>query len=339
MSARADASLPRSGGGCVGGREVSRLIERLGLAELRTRRDRTQAQIAEAIGTSQSGVSRLERQHDVLVSTLRDYLAATGGRLRLVAEYPDDECEIHLPALDEAPEPVRQPRSFRVVWQNVQTRQFVHVGWLEFTGSEFTFSYTADARLDPDFEPFPAFSRFGGTYTSTELFSFFADRLVSTARAEYDELVAALGLTRQIATPVELLTRSWGTTPHDTIQVVPEPFEDAEGNQVRLFLVSGLRHVERDVKRVTARVARLREGRHLELCDEPDNSYNPRAIALQSDGRGVGWIPDYLLDEVHKQREAGYQVSVFVEKANGPETPWHLRLLCRVEVRPRPTGR
>lgn len=77
--------------------EVARLTEELGLAELRGSTERTQAEIAEFMGTSQPGVSRLERQDDILLSTLRDYVEATGGKLRVVAEYPDRECELRLP--------------------------------------------------------------------------------------------------------------------------------------------------------------------------------------------------------------------------------------------------
>lgn len=79
-------------------KKVAELEDELGLADLRIRRQRTQAQLAQLIGTSQSGVSRLERQQDLLVSTLRDYVQATGGRLQLVAEYPDHAYEIDLPS-------------------------------------------------------------------------------------------------------------------------------------------------------------------------------------------------------------------------------------------------
>jgi hypothetical protein len=207
------------------------------------------------------------------------------------------------------------------------------VGWLEFTGSDFSFKYTSDAELDPDFEPFPAFLDLRETYRSDELFPFFADRTFSTALADRDHLLAALGLTRESATPVELLARSWGTTPHDTIQVIPQPLEQADGSEVLLFLASGVRHVnETDPESVAERIAALREGQRLDLRDEPENRNNDRAIAIYADDQPVGWIPDYLLDYVHKQRDGGRGVSVAVEHANGPGTPWHLLLLARLEV-------
>lgn len=46
------------------------------------------------MGTTQSSVSRIERQSDLLVATLSAYVAATGGRLRLVACYPDGEYDV-----------------------------------------------------------------------------------------------------------------------------------------------------------------------------------------------------------------------------------------------------
>lgn len=313
--------------------EAARLIDEFGLGELRARARRTQAQIAQAIGTSQSGVSRIERQNDFLISTLRDYIGATGGHLHLVARYPDFDCELRLPVLDESPAGVRETRTFRVIWQNMRTRQLVHVGWLAFTGREFAFGYTPDAEIDSDFEPFAAFPDLRATYRSTALFPFFADRVVSSARPDYDLLIAALGLTRAEVTPVELLARSAGWTPHDTIQVVPEPVIDEEGRETRPFLVSGVRHVDEDhPDRVGALVAKLTRGQQLDLADEPDNPTNPRAVLLATAGHPVGWIPDYLLDYVHKQREAGKGVAAVVDHANGAEAPWHMRLLCRLEV-------
>ena len=92
-----------------------------GLADLRAHRSLTQAQLAHAIGTTQSAISRLERQPDLLVSTLGEYIKGTGGRLRLIADYGNYEVDLELPAL--RPEPLQAERDFRVLWQNLQTRQ------------------------------------------------------------------------------------------------------------------------------------------------------------------------------------------------------------------------
>ncbi|MEX2549673.1 MAG: hypothetical protein WD638_05575 [Nitriliruptoraceae bacterium] len=319
--------------------KVAALDEELGLSELRSRMQRTQTELADLIGTSQSGVSRLERQRDLLVSTLRDYVVATGGRLRLVAEYPDRAFDIDLPVLADQASRDQPPRGFHVVWQDGHTRQFVKVGRLEFTGEMFRFSYTADAELHAGFEPFPDFPDLRAEYTSDELFPLFASRVASSARSDYEDQLDALGLSPDEATSVELLARSWGQSPHDRLQVVPDPHRHPDGTESLRFLASGVSHAHEDVPgdtpdAVTERVASLRAGQELDWVDEPDNAFNTQAIRLAVDGRRVGWVPDYLLDYVHKSRGPDVDLRVVVERANGADRPWHLRLLCRLDVLP-----
>jgi hypothetical protein len=91
---------------------------------------------------------------------------------------------------------------------------------MEFTGDEFVFSYTEDARSHTGFTPFPSFPVFEEFYRSTELFTFFSVRLVNTADPQFEATIDALGLTRSQATPAELLARSSSDSPHDTIQVI-----------------------------------------------------------------------------------------------------------------------
>lgn len=66
------------------------------LRDLRRRRFLRQRDVADALGRTQPDVSKLEARADLRMSTLRAYVAATGGRLRLVAAYPDDEVDIVL---------------------------------------------------------------------------------------------------------------------------------------------------------------------------------------------------------------------------------------------------
>lgn len=304
--------------------------QELGLADLRAHRSLTQAQLAHAIGTTQSSISRLERQPDLLMSTLGEYINGTGGRLRLIADYRTYEVDLDLAALRA--EPVETEREFRVVWQNLQTRQLAHVGWLHVGAGRYAFEYTADAELDRDFQPFVSFPDLRRRYEASHLFPFFAHRVVATAEPSFDDLVDALGLSRDTATPAELLARSWGRSTHDTIQIVPEPELHSDGSSSRLFLVSGVSHADEDhPEKVSKLVAKLKVGQKLDLRDEPDNPVDSEAITIEASGHRVGWIPTYLLGEVHKVRE---RVDVFVERANGPRTPWHLRLLCRLVVTP-----
>jgi hypothetical protein len=58
------------------------------LRRLREARALTQSTVAEALAMDQSEVSRLEYRADMLLSTLRRFVEATGGELHLVVKYP-----------------------------------------------------------------------------------------------------------------------------------------------------------------------------------------------------------------------------------------------------------
>ncbi len=58
------------------------------LRDLRRAQELTQATVAEALGMTQSELSKLERRDDLRWSTLRRFVEATGGELHLIATYP-----------------------------------------------------------------------------------------------------------------------------------------------------------------------------------------------------------------------------------------------------------
>lgn len=317
-------------------RTVASGVQELSLSELRRRIGRSQAEVALAVGTTQSGVSRLERQPDMLLSTLDEYVTALGGRLRLVIEHPAVSAELAVLRREED-ERQADRREYRVIWQDPKSRSLVHVGWLEFTGEEFVYSYTDDARTRAGFEPFTAFPTFDQIYRSPALFPFFAARIASAADSGFEAVIDALGLSKEQATPAELLAMSSSESPHDTIQVVPEPVELPDGTLLRRFLVSGVRHAdEQHPERVSRAIERLESGRALRVIPEPSNPTQPRALQLAAGRTVVGWVPTYLLDEIHGHIAQGRRLKLEVERANGSNVSWHLRLLCKLTVMPEP---
>jgi transcriptional regulator with XRE-family HTH domain len=66
----------------------------MALQELRQTRHLTQQELAEILDINQAALSKMENQSDIRVSTLRKLLGAMGGRLKLVAEFPDGEVVI-----------------------------------------------------------------------------------------------------------------------------------------------------------------------------------------------------------------------------------------------------
>src|SRR5207247_7896045 len=72
-------------------RAAQLISEEMTRQELRRALEHTQVEVARKLGITQDGVSRLEQRTDILLSTLRSYIAALGGRLSLIAEFPDHE--------------------------------------------------------------------------------------------------------------------------------------------------------------------------------------------------------------------------------------------------------
>ncbi len=67
----------------------------MALQELRQTRHLTQQDLANILNVNQAALSKMENQSDIRVSTLRRLLAAMGGTLKIVAEFPEGEIVIN----------------------------------------------------------------------------------------------------------------------------------------------------------------------------------------------------------------------------------------------------
>jgi DNA-binding transcriptional regulator YiaG len=70
------------------------MLAELALQELRQALNLTQEEVAAAMQMNQGAVSKMEHQSDIYVSTLRKFISAMGGQLKLVASFPDREVVI-----------------------------------------------------------------------------------------------------------------------------------------------------------------------------------------------------------------------------------------------------
>lgn len=68
----------------------------MGLAAVRKAFNLTQVELARRLGVSQAAVTKLEHQDDMLLSTLRSYMATLHGKVRLVIEFDGEEIELDL---------------------------------------------------------------------------------------------------------------------------------------------------------------------------------------------------------------------------------------------------
>jgi hypothetical protein len=64
------------------------LLGELLLSEIRRRAGKSQGQVADALGTKQPSLSKLEKQSDMQLSTLRHTVHALGGELEVSAKFP-----------------------------------------------------------------------------------------------------------------------------------------------------------------------------------------------------------------------------------------------------------
>ncbi|MBW8068298.1 XRE family transcriptional regulator [Ferrovum sp.] len=70
-------------------RVEARAMELATLKDLRQASRQTQEQLAAVLGVGQDAISRLEKRSDMLLSTLRHYVESMGGKLELVAQFPN----------------------------------------------------------------------------------------------------------------------------------------------------------------------------------------------------------------------------------------------------------
>jgi len=87
-------SLPADERAEVAGRGQELIAEEMALRHLRKARQLTQENMAKLLGVGQESISKIEGRSDMLLSTLRSYVEAMGGSLKIVAEFPDGRAVI-----------------------------------------------------------------------------------------------------------------------------------------------------------------------------------------------------------------------------------------------------
>jgi len=195
--------------------------------------------------------------------------------------------------------------------------------WLE--DGRYAFAYEPSAASLEGFFPLAEFPEFKRIYVSQSLPAFFANRVMSQERADYEHYRKWLGLGVGEDTPFEVLARTGGGRATDTFHLVDEPRPDGRGMLVRFF-VSGISHVNEAMDRL----GRVSLGDQLEIRPEPDNPIDPRALLVDvANNQPVGWIPSWLLDEVHSRIEEGAEIRIEVEQIN-IDAPDHLKLMARI---------
>ena len=86
--------------------------EYLTLQQLRKAKELTQVQLAETLGIRQATIAKMEKRSDLMISTLRSYVEAMGGRLNLIVEFPG-RLPVHLGGLGDVEQPTSSSETVR----------------------------------------------------------------------------------------------------------------------------------------------------------------------------------------------------------------------------------
>lgn len=74
---------------------VQNELTEMALQELRQAMQLTQQQLASELAMNQAAISKMERQSDMYISTLRRFLQAMGAELRIIAHFADQDILIN----------------------------------------------------------------------------------------------------------------------------------------------------------------------------------------------------------------------------------------------------
>ena len=82
--------------------------------------------------------------------------------------------------------------------------------------------------------------------------------------------------------------------------------------------IAGVSHANRDGTRRQAALRHCHPWEHLRLETEPDNRFDPNAMALIAEsGRQLGYLSSGLAAEVHQRSDKGYSFTVFIAEITG----------------------
>lgn len=81
--------LPKKRRAIIEKRTQKLIADELTLRDLRKALMKTQEDLSKTLHMKQDSISRLEHRSDMLLSTLRKYISAMGGELKITAEFPN----------------------------------------------------------------------------------------------------------------------------------------------------------------------------------------------------------------------------------------------------------
>lgn len=228
-------------------------------------------------------------------------------------------------------------KSLYLAWQapsnSARSKAWFPVGRLDadLNGAEVSscrFRYTGGAKRaqqEAGFEPLISFPEFDQDYHSGKLFPLFNNRVLSSKRADFEEFIDWLGLTREEADPISILSVSGGLRVTDKLQTFPKVETDDDGNFQLRFFAHGLRYLN---KTSQEKASQLQAGEKLRIMVEVNNPATRLAVTLHSDDYTmVGWAPRYLVEDLVRCIPNAPEIEATVVKVNHGHAPLNQSIL------------
>ncbi len=208
-------------------------------------------------------------------------------------------------------------RRLMVTWQDPVTRGYSPLGELSHDGETYRFEYVpTPVRALPGLIT-------GRVHQSATLFPVFEQRILAQHRGDRAQLLEQVGLLESSG-PLEVLEVTGGRRMGDTYELVPIP----DPGEVRLkFLVHGIRYLS---EKQRDRIARLQVGEILDLLPEPDNEYNAKALLVTTANERIGYVPDPMLDLMHRMMGSESSPTIRVARVNPLEAGYNKLLLVEI---------
>lgn len=222
-------------------------------------------------------------------------------------------------------------RTLFLAWQAPTDRAWFPVGRLDadVEHSSYCFHYTQGAvsAQREGFHPMVSFPRLDESYTSSELFPMFRNRVLGQQRPDFAIYLASLALDRP--DPIEILAVTGGERQTDSFEVFPKLEKQADDSFACRFFLHGLRHVSDGAR---ARALQLHPDEELGVSLELNNPKYGLAIQLTSrDYEFIGWTPRYIVGDLLQAIARTHRVTAKVVHVNPADIPINRRVL--VELR------
>ena len=222
-------------------------------------------------------------------------------------------------------------KSLFLAWQ-APNRLWFPVGRLDAETSRprFCFAYTKGAVIaerEAGFKALPAFPDFNTSYRSTELFPLFKNRVLASARKDFDDYLTSLGLEHN--DPIAILALTGGERQTDNLEVFPKIEKAPDGTFECRFFLHGLRHRSPEAR---ARALSLEVGEALGVSIELTNPVTQVAIQLTTrpDYQIIGWTPHYLVQDLLRAVADVRMIHATVVRVNADDVPDSRRIMIEL---------